>query len=1196
LEETSVDIQISNDETLNESLSLINRAGIVQPTNSSNNRPPKNFNNYQNNYNHDYRQPCIHDDVTSPFPKHDIELTAKQSVYTQHVSKAYDQTDFVRPVSKTSLTLIETADKLKHFKNQSELQPEASAVKGFLFSETQDEIIPTKSYSVSVSNFESAQNFSVQFTDLFVEFDEHFEEFQQSCADSPSIKIESLHSFTKNLNKLAIAAKFYEDTLWYRARIVNSEKLHKENLCLVEFVDYGNRQLTSLKDCVFLNEKFSKLKPSAVNLSGLAYVNLNSKLTEIILENLLSFNNIQIPNDAIIKHEWKSVYFVKKENDNSLYIEIDELYTHLYKSNLIDTNFTFKPIEYSEPIVKQANESEIITKLPCDGAYFDGIVTDMSGGLQFIYIILKQSIPKLLSLEKELESQPLNMLFKITDLDNLVVNNFYLVKYNNKLSRCILLTPSCKKSSFYLLQQIDYGKKIVFDSRQQMESTAEFFVMPIKYYKQNSFVIHCQLPYAFNIEKVWLKEEKEKFFRSIQLQKEYRIRLFSTKEPYLIEFKEDAQKIDFQFNSIVLRINQNELEPQTILNGNCSVSLSEQFYFGGEWLRKNDSENNEMNLFFEQENIKRDGATFYIYSKTLLNRFQLHYNFIIDKSLKLICLDSVRKGDMILFRRKSKAFLESLNDEIRPLIENYLSRVRVKSISTCKTTGNKTYSLFYCDFGFTDFLQVSSSQTITSNRIPTTVDYEVYAMTVQSKILPLFTFECSLDKSYMLDALLKAKQKNDFVDAFYLNSVITRMFKWLSSVQLKVNFTQSLCEKFQANAPPSNIFTVDLFDSSDMQPIVGKIIDYGLKDIVNHSFLCVITHFNHLNNFYVQKFDEGNTVLLDKLQETIQLKVATNKLLPVTVPVLDKLCIALYTDDQQYYRAKVIKFVNSKQMQVFFIDFGNTSLVELSQIREITPDLVDSYPRAFSIDCELDVKQNGLNPSELEELNLFFQDIAVEEFKFDVKFVSRKDNKYSDTSSYIIEMYEAERKQSIFEIFRKHKEAQGPETSNVNLRFSESTNISSEDDQAMAETLNNSSGMSKLIDQTNNDNTMASISKSFIPNHLDPSWQEPSSKPKKAAAGLDETSSSTLSNFSKVASIRNENSSWNETAENLKFYDNRNDTTITSQTAAEENSWNLTSASLKNYVTNNCRTERTFASENSLLIVSKQNIEIDILG
>jgi dTDP-glucose pyrophosphorylase len=110
-------------------------------------------------------------------------------------------------------------------------------------------------------------------------------------------------------------------------------------------------------------------------------------------------------------------------------------------------------------------------------------------------------------------------------------------------------------------------------------------------------------------------------------------------------------------------------------------------------------------------------------------------------------------------------------------------------------------------------------------------------------------------------------------------------------------------------------------------------------------------------------------------------------------------------------------------------------------------------------------------------LNLFFQDIAVEEFKFDVKFVSRKDNKYSDTSSYIIEMYEAERKQSIFEIFRKHKEAQGPETSNVNLRFSESTNISSEDDQAMAETLNNSSGMSKLIDQTNNDNTFTLIEK-----------------------------------------------------------------------------------------------------------------------
>ncbi len=83
-----------------------------------------------------------------------------------------------------------------------------------------------------------------------------------------------------------------------------------------------------------------------------------------------------------------------------------------------------------------------------------------------------------------------------------------------------------------------------------------------------------------------------------------------------------------------------------LLSGNCSVSLSEKFYFGGEWLRKND--NNEMNLFFEQENIKHEETTFYIYSKALLDRFQFYYNFITDKSLKPISLDSVKKGDEIL--------------------------------------------------------------------------------------------------------------------------------------------------------------------------------------------------------------------------------------------------------------------------------------------------------------------------------------------------------------------------------------------------------------------------------------------------------------------------------------------------------------------------------------------------------------------
>ena len=146
MEETNLSIQINNDETLNESKSLITRGDCAHPFD---NKKIKSFNNYQNNNNHDNRQPSIHDDITSPFPKHQHELE-KQQIHTKCSSKVYDQTDFARPVCKTSLTLIETADKLKHFKNQSEFQVETS-IKSYFYSNTQDGIIPTKSYSVSLT-------------------------------------------------------------------------------------------------------------------------------------------------------------------------------------------------------------------------------------------------------------------------------------------------------------------------------------------------------------------------------------------------------------------------------------------------------------------------------------------------------------------------------------------------------------------------------------------------------------------------------------------------------------------------------------------------------------------------------------------------------------------------------------------------------------------------------------------------------------------------------------------------------------------------------------------------------------------------------------------------------------------------------------------------------------------------------------
>lgn len=93
------------------------------------------------------------------------------------------------------------------------------------------------------------------------------------------ILIESI----KEWDRLAIAAKFDEDELWYRARIL-TEYSKNLNQLVIEFVDYGNRQTVSIEACIFLSEKFAKVLPNAVNCNGIAYL---EGIDETLVKNLI---------------------------------------------------------------------------------------------------------------------------------------------------------------------------------------------------------------------------------------------------------------------------------------------------------------------------------------------------------------------------------------------------------------------------------------------------------------------------------------------------------------------------------------------------------------------------------------------------------------------------------------------------------------------------------------------------------------------------------------------------------------------------------------------------------------------------------------------------------------------------------------------------------------------------------------------
>ena len=60
-------------------------------------------------------------------------------------------------------------------------------------------------------------------------------------------------------------------------------------------------------------------------------------------------------------------------------------------------------------------------------------------------------------------------------------------------------------------------------------------------------------------------------------------------------------------------------------------------------------------------------------------------------------------------------------------------------------------------------------------------------------------------------------------------------------------------------------------------------------------------------------------------------------------PVVGEICAALYEEDQQWCRAKVMKILTSNLCKVFFVDFGNTADVSLQCVQPL-PDQYHSLP------------------------------------------------------------------------------------------------------------------------------------------------------------------------------------------------------------------------------------------------------------
>ena len=99
---------------------------------------------------------------------------------------------------------------------------------------------------------------------------------------------------------------------------------------------------------------------------------------------------------------------------------------------------------------------------------------------------------------------------------------------------------------------------------------------------------------------------------------------------------------------------------------------------------------------------------------------------------------------------------------------------------------------------------------------------------------------------------------------------------------------------------------------------------------------------------YCQLSEPSISVKYERLYQDISACSEQNKL-PANVlnPYIGELCLALYTEDNNWYRSQITEIDEpSKTAEVFFIDHGNTEIVPFSSLRKLSAHFTELSPQA----------------------------------------------------------------------------------------------------------------------------------------------------------------------------------------------------------------------------------------------------------
>ncbi|CAB1413058.1 unnamed protein product [Pleuronectes platessa] len=256
------------------------------------------------------------------------------------------------------------------------------------------------------------------------------------------------------------------------------------------------------------------------------------------------------------------------------------------------------------------------------------------------------------------------------------------------------------------------------------------------------------------------------------------------------------------------------------------------------------------------------------------------------------------------------------------------------------------------------------------------IDFGNTAMTQMSKmgrlhksflLLPMYSTHCMLSnvadhgKEEMLDPKVLSAIK-EAVCGDGDRKLICRFIRQLGSVwevsleDSGVNLICKVMTKCSANASESTSENHEEVEEKTAQtpeklPLNSRPLNYSQLEFLEEQQLqSYIASINDALSFWCQSAD---TEELDKITSGVSEvgNAADHKHVDLGTLSPGSPCIVLFSDDHLWYRA-VVNDTEGDKLSVLFVDYGNKSQVNVTDVREMPPHLVEAPQQAFL--CELE--------------------------------------------------------------------------------------------------------------------------------------------------------------------------------------------------------------------------------------------------